>query len=70
MKTFKGRINIQRPNMLLVSAPFTIEAIALPEALLELFRREGKRGAIMGFTITDVTMKKARAKWLKEEYSK
>ncbi len=70
MKTFKGRISIQRRDMIQVNSPFKIEAIGLPEALLELFRREGQRGAIMGFSITDINLKKARAKFLKEEYNK
>lgn len=70
MRKYKGKISIQRQNMLLVNSPFVIEAIGLPEALIEMFRREGKRGAIMGFSITDVTMKKTRDKWLKEEYNK
>lgn len=68
MKTFKGTIHIQRRDMLKVTTNFRIGAIGLPEALLELFRREGQRGAIMGFSITDVTLKKARAEWLKKEH--
>ncbi len=70
MKTFKGRISIQLRNMLQVTSPFKIEAIGLPEALIELFRREAKRGAILSFSITDITARKARAAWLKEEYNK
>ena len=70
MRKYKGKISIQRPNMLLVNSPFVIEAIGLPEALIEMFRLHVKRGAIMGFSITDVTMKKSRDKWLKEEYNK
>lgn len=70
MKTFKGKISIQRPNMLLVNSPFKIDAIGWAEALVQLFRDNSQRGAIMGFSITDVTLKKARTKFLKEEYNK
>lgn len=70
MRKYKGKISIQRPNMLLVNLPFVITAIGLPEALIEMFRGHAKYGEIMGFSITDATMKKSRNKWLKEEYNK
>lgn len=70
MKTFKGRISVQRPNMLLINAPFEIQAVGWAEALVELFRREMKRGEIVTFSITDVQLKKNRASWLKQEYNK
>lgn len=71
MKTYKGRITVIRPQtQIALDSPFMIEAVGLPEALIQLFRMHGQRGQILKFSVTDQTLRKKRASWLKEEASK